>query len=235
MRIPTLPLSIAVLRRNKSSTLFKPSLAWSSVLVQNFKIVDLTARAMSNVVPNDTNNNKSQSHRQFGQFQISSSQIFYESPSNLTAAIVNLRPIVQGHVLVIPTRVVPKISGLNSDEYDDLWRSVRCVQKMLEDHYNAGGFNVAVQDGVVAGQSVNHVHVHILPRVSGDFERNDDIYDELNDWAPTDELCVAKVERGVQLEVQEDEDRKSRTMKEMEDEASVYRSLLSSTPKVSKI
>jgi len=82
---------------------------------------------------------------------------------------------------------------------------------------------------------VNHVHVHILPRVSGDFERNDDIYDELNDWAPTDELCVAKIERGVQLEVQEDEDRKSRTMKVMEDEASVYRSLLSGTPKISKI
>ena len=110
----------------------------------------------------------------FGKFRISPSQIFYKSPSGLTAAIVNLRPIVPGHVLVIPTRVVRTLSQLTDEEYDDLWRSVRKIQNALEKHYNAGGFNVAVQDGRVAGQSVPHVHVHILPRKAGDFEQTDD-------------------------------------------------------------
>ena len=39
---------------------------------------------------------------------------------------------------------------------------------------------ISIQDGPSAGQTVPHVHVHILPRSSGDFENNDDIYNELN-------------------------------------------------------
>lgn len=173
---------------------------------------------------------------QFGKFKISSSQIFFRSKSHLTAAIVNLRPIVPGHVLVVPTRVVPHLSQLTNDEHDDLWRSVRMVQSMLETKYdmnvstNSGGFNVAVQDGKVAGQSVPHVHVHILPRSPGDFEQNDDVYDELEAWAPTEAMSIQKLEdlkeASASLDVPEDEDRNNRTMQMMEDEAMAYRSLL---------
>jgi len=173
---------------------------------------------------------------QFGKFKISSSQIFFRSESHLTAAIVNLRPIVPGHVLVVPTRVVPHLSQLTNDEHDDLWRSVRMVQSMLEMKYdmnvntNSGGFNVAVQDGKVAGQSVPHVHVHILPRSPGDFEQNDDVYDELEAWAPTEAMSIQKLEdlkeASASLDVPEDEDRNNRTMQMMEDEAMAYRSLM---------
>ena len=164
----------------------------------------------------------------FGRFKISPSQIFYHSTTQLTSAIVNLRPIVPGHVLVIPQRVVPKLSQLTTEEYDDLWRSVRIVQNALEKHYDAGGFNVAVQDGKEAGQSVPHVHVHILPRIKGDFERNDDVYDALEDWAPTDAMVKNKMEdkNKMELNVPDDEDRVDRTMGHMEDEARLYRTLL---------
>ncbi len=168
----------------------------------------------------------------FGKFKISSEQIFYNSPSNLSAAIVNLRPIVPGHVLVIPTRIVPLVSQLNTEEYVDLWESVRKVQSALEKCYNAQGFNIAIQDGKAAGQSVPHVHVHILPRIANDFERNDDIYDELEDWAPTDDMSLKKRQdkekNGNQLEVPDDLDRRDRTMEEMENEAVIYRKLLAS-------
>jgi len=157
----------------------------------------------------------------FGRFRISASQIFYRSPSRLSAGIVNLRPIVPGHVLIIPRRVVPFLSDLTEEEYQDLWMSVRKVQTMLGAYYDTEGFNVAVQDGAVAGQSVPHVHVHILPRKKDDFERNDDIYDKLEEWAPRDQ-CTTK-ERG--LHVPEDEDRRDRTMEEMNDEAEKYRHL----------
>jgi len=162
----------------------------------------------------------------FGKFKISKSQIFYESPSDLTAAIVNLRPIVPGHVLVIPKRIVPKLSELTNEEYDDLWRSVRIIQNALESHYHAGGFNVAVQDGKMAGQSVPHVHVHILPRQEGDFERNDDVYDKLEDWAPTRAMCEEKQRNKVELEVPDDDDRKDRTTQMMEEESSLYKALM---------
>jgi len=179
----------------------------------------------------------------FGTFRISSSQIFYRSPSTLTVGIVNLRPIVPGHVLVVPSRVVPKLADLKDEEYDDLWRSVKMVQHVLQqcyhtiaadNHVNGAvrtdsfGFNVAVQDGPAAGQSVPHVHVHILPRNGGDFQRNDDIYDALQDWAPTNALAEDKIENGRgrgSLLVPSDENRRDRTMQEMEDEASRYRSM----------
>lgn len=184
---------------------------------------------------NDINPKKDQQKHEdqqliFGKFKISPSQIFYTSPTKLSAAIVNLRPIVPGHVLIIPKRIVPKVSQLDTDEYIDLWQTVRLVQSMLEKHYNAQGFNIAIQDGKVAGQSVAHVHVHILPRVVNDFERNDDIYDELELWAPTVTLVKMKQDEkeinGNGLHVPDDNDRKDRTMQDMEDEAVIYRNLL---------
>jgi len=155
----------------------------------------------------------------FGRFTISAEHIFYTSDTGLSKALVNLRPIVPGHVLVIPSRVVARMEDLTTEEYADLWMSVRNVQKVIERVHGAQGSNVAVQDGRDAGQSVPHVHVHILPRVAGDFARNDDVYDELQDWAP-----LASMERPkVQLDVPDDSDRKDRTVQQMTDEASIYR------------
>lgn len=163
---------------------------------------------------------------QFGKFRIAPSQIFYNSPSKLSSAIVNLRPIVPGHVLVIPTRVVPLLKDLTDEEYNDMWKTVRLVQNMLTQKYGSDAFNVAVQDGKAAGQSVPHVHVHILPRKEGDFERNDDVYDELQDWAPTIDLSKEKKKQSVELDVPDDNDRKDRTMEQMEEEAFSYRSII---------
>lgn len=176
-----------------------------------------TLEATANTVDDNTAASESM---HFGKFLISGNHIFFRSP--LSAAFVNLRPIVSGHVLVVPQRVVPRLQDMTSDEYQDMWQCVRQVQDMLQKHYNATGFNVAVQDGKVAGQSVPHVHVHLLPRVEGDFERNDDVYDALQAWAPRAELSGNKPT----LEVPEDVDRKDRTVEQMTEEAAIYKSLM---------
>lgn len=163
---------------------------------------------------------------QFGKFTIAQSQIFYQSPPGLSAAIVNLRPIVPGHVLIISKRVVPRLKDLSNEEYLDLWETVALVQKMLTQKYGTESFNVAVQDGAAAGQSVPHVHVHILPRKEGDFTRNDDVYDQLQSWAPTKEISDNKQAYMQALNVPEDADRRDRTMEEMENEASHYRNIM---------
>ena len=157
---------------------------------------------------------------QFGPFQISPDHVFYSTP--LSAAFVNLRPIVPGHCLVMPQRVVPLLEDLTNEEYTDLWNSVRVVQRALKQHYSCEAFNVAVQDGAAAGQSVPHVHVHLLPRIVGDFQRNDDVYDEIQNWAPRDNMRQPLPD----LEVPEDEERKDRTPQQMAEEAAVYRGLL---------
>lgn len=156
----------------------------------------------------------------FGRFKILSSQIFHKTEHSF--AVVNLRPLVPGHVLVVSNRIAPLLSDLHDHEYDDLWKTVRKVQRVLKQQYNCDAFNVAVQDGEGAGQSVPHAHIHILPRYRGDLERNDDIYDQLELWAPREEDAHKKK----RLVVPDDSERRDRTIEEMAEEALIYRSLM---------
>lgn len=118
----------------------------------------------------------------FGQFPITSSQAFHLSPSRLSYALVNIRPLLPGHSLVCPVRRVPRLSQLSNSETADLFLTVKLVSSVLERVYRADALNVAVQDGVEAGQSVNHVHVHIIPRRRGDCEegKGDEIYERMD-------------------------------------------------------
>ncbi|KAJ6177833.1 Histidine triad (HIT) protein [Penicillium mononematosum] len=86
----------------------------------------------------------------------------------LTFALVNLKPILPGHVLVSPRRVVPRVTDLTPAETSDLFVTVRRVGRMLERIYGATSLNIAIQDGAHAGQSVPHVHAHIIPRKAAD-------------------------------------------------------------------
>ena len=156
----------------------------------------------------------------FGRFKILASQVFHRTEHSF--ALVNLRPLVPGHVLVVSNRIAPLLSDLHDHEYDDLWKTVRKVQQALKQQYNCDAFNVAVQDGEGAGQSVPHVHIHILPRYRGDLERNDDIYDQLEMWAPREEDSQKKK----RLEVPDDDERRDRTIEEMAEEASLYQALM---------
>jgi bis(5'-adenosyl)-triphosphatase len=82
-------------------------------------------------------------------------------------------------VLVSPRRVVPRISELSPDEVADLFLTVQRVGRMVERVYGATSLNIALQDGVDAGQSVPHVHTHIIPRKNNDMAHrggNDAIY-----------------------------------------------------------
>ena len=185
----------------------------------------ITSNASAMTSKSNTTKNKNQhlscdNNMKFGRFEIPSSHIFCRT--KLTGAFVNLRPIVPGHVLVCPYRVVAKMEDLSEDEYLDMWSSVRKVQLILKNHYHATAFNVAVQDGIAAGQSVPHVHVHILPRVEGDFQRNDDVYEELELWAPREDVSKQRTD----IEVPEDKDRVNRTSERMAQEAATYRNLL---------
>ena len=117
----------------------------------------------------------------FGPHICKSSQAFYETP--LSICFVNIKPIVPGHVLVIPKRVCPRFADLSVEEVTDLWTTVHKLCPVLERHYGCEALNLAIQDGRASGQSVPHVHVHMLPRKPDDFKRNDDIYEELESQA----------------------------------------------------
>ncbi|PFH52297.1 hypothetical protein AMATHDRAFT_74347 [Amanita thiersii Skay4041] len=153
-------------------------------------------------------------------------QAFYRT--SLSYAIVNLKPIVAGHVLVIPQRPVARLSDLNDQELSCLMRSIQQVGSVVERAYGADGLTIACQDGKAAGQSVPHVHFHVLPRkFKGDrFEsNNDEIYPVLED---SERTLAANMRTNVTIEpikVDADDDRPPRTLEEMEEEAKWLESL----------
>ena len=77
-------------------------------------------------------------------------------------------PISKGHSLIIPRQHVPSIFDLSSEEYVGCFDLVRTVRQLLERKYSPAGFNLAVNDGRAAGQTVAHAHVHVVPRYPGD-------------------------------------------------------------------
>ncbi|XP_077984468.1 bis(5'-adenosyl)-triphosphatase-like isoform X1 [Glandiceps talaboti] len=114
---------------------------------------------------------------QFGQHIIKASCAFFKS--RLTIAFVNIKPVLPGHVLVSPVRVVPRFKDLTAEEITDLFQSTQVIANVIEKHFHSTSLTIAIQDGPEAGQTVEHVHVHILPRKEGDFKKNDDIYEKL--------------------------------------------------------
>ncbi|KAG2494198.1 hypothetical protein HYH03_007556 [Edaphochlamys debaryana] len=117
-------------------------------------------------------------HHQFGKIPIPGSHVF--ALTDLSYAFVNLKPVVPGHVLVSPRRVVKRFAELTPQEVTDLWHLAQRVGSAVEAHFGAGSLTLAIQDGPLAGQTVPHVHVHVLPRKAGDFPKNDEVYDAID-------------------------------------------------------
>ncbi|ALC43587.1 NitFhit, partial [Drosophila busckii] len=121
--------------------------------------------------------------RAFADNIVDKRSIFYESEH--CYAFTNLRCVVKGHVLVSTKRVVPRLNGLSCAELTDLFATVCLVQRMLESYYGTTSATVTVQDGTQAGQTVPHVHFHVMPRRVGDFAHKDQIYVKMDECAET--------------------------------------------------
>ena len=84
-------------------------------------------------------------------------------------ALLNAYPYTSGHLLVVPRRAVAALSELIEDEHAALWSTVRDAVAAVEAAYSPGGVNVGLNQGAAAGAGVpGHLHVHVLPRWSGD-------------------------------------------------------------------
>lgn len=119
-----------------------------------------------------------QKEYKFGHVTVKSSQVFLRT--NYSYAFVNHRPVLPGHVLLSSLREVKKFTDLTADEVADLFNSVQKVQRVIEKQTNANSSTICIQDGIDAGQSIEHVHVHLLPRKKSDFGgKVDMIYEEL--------------------------------------------------------
>ena len=79
-------------------------------------------------------------------------------------------PVSKGHTLIIPKRHVANYFDLTDEEQQDLWHMVNHCKTILEKRFHPDGFNVGINVNQAAGQSVFHVHIHLIPRYKGDVE-----------------------------------------------------------------
>ena len=77
-------------------------------------------------------------------------------------------PVSEGHMLVVPRRHVRSLWDLSPNEQHDIWGLVSEVRALLASRHSPDGFNVGVNDGAAAGQTVDHAHLHVIPRYAGD-------------------------------------------------------------------
>ena len=88
--------------------------------------------------------------------------------SEFALAFLDGFPVSQGHTLVIPKRHVASLFELSDEEQAAVWKLVAQVRDSLVAELQPEGFNIGLNDGASAGQTVMHAHVHIIPRRKGD-------------------------------------------------------------------
>lgn len=77
-------------------------------------------------------------------------------------------PVAEGHTLIIPRRHVTSIFDVSEADQTQLWQLVALTRVQLAEQFASAGFNIGINDGEAAGQTVPHAHIHIIPRYDGD-------------------------------------------------------------------
>jgi diadenosine tetraphosphate (Ap4A) HIT family hydrolase len=79
-------------------------------------------------------------------------------------------PVSKGHVLIVPKRHVANYFDLTKSEIASMQQMLIRVKKILDSKFKPDGYNIGVNVNEAAGQSVLHVHMHLIPRYKGDVE-----------------------------------------------------------------
>lgn len=89
--------------------------------------------------------------------------------SNGGAVVVrDAYPISPGHSLIIPKRHVESFFDLMESEQAELLRLLQSAKKSLDQELSPAGYNVGINDGAAAGQTIPHLHIHLVPRYTND-------------------------------------------------------------------
>lgn len=88
--------------------------------------------------------------------------------SDYSFAFRDRYPISPGHTLIVPRRHVESFFELDTNERHDLLVLMDRCKAQLDLEFNPDGFNFGLNDGRAAGQTVMHVHLHLIPRYKGD-------------------------------------------------------------------
>lgn len=108
--------------------------------------------------------------------------------NELVIAILDISQTTKGHTLIIPKRHVQDVFELTQEDASAVMEACLFVTKLLKDKLNVENVNLVNNSGVLAGQSVMHFHLHVIPRYEGDeFNINQPAHEP--DFSALKELC----------------------------------------------
>ncbi|KHD09227.2 HIT family hydrolase [Candidatus Thiomargarita nelsonii] len=97
---------------------------------------------------------------------INDNQIIYQD--DLVMSIRDGYPLSVGHTLIIPKRHIASLFDATDEEQMALLQALRTLKIELTQQYAPDGYNIGINDGLAAGQTVLHLHIHLIPRYTGD-------------------------------------------------------------------
>jgi histidine triad (HIT) family protein len=105
-----------------------------------------------------------------------------------TVAFLDINPINPGHLLVIPKIHAERLSKLDEQSALALFKTVKKIEETVSEMPECNGTNLIQNNGKSAGQLINHVHFHVVPRTKGDsfrfkYDKVDESKKQLADYA----------------------------------------------------
>lgn len=94
----------------------------------------------------------------------------YMLENELAVAIFDAFPVNKGHMLIIPKRHFASFFEATSQEVLSCMELVNNAKQYLDNEHNPDGYNIGINVGEAAGQTIFHLHIHIIPRYMGDVE-----------------------------------------------------------------
>lgn len=107
------------------------------------------------------------------------SSVFFEDADNM--AIYNIAPVLPGHSLVIPKKHLTGILEMDHNQLSDFFETARTALRILMMAFNTDAFDWSIQEKPEAGQTIAHLHLHIVPRLKGDLKQPGDWYPLIHD------------------------------------------------------
>jgi len=90
--------------------------------------------------------------------------------NSLVFALFDNYPVSKGHILLITKRHFDNYFDATEDELKAIEDILKQAKEFIDNKFNPDGYNIGINCGEVAGQSVMHLHIHLIPRYKGDME-----------------------------------------------------------------
>ena len=88
--------------------------------------------------------------------------------NDLAAAVRDEYPVSPGHTLIVPRRHSGSFFAVSAEERGAMLELLAAAKATLDTEFQPAGYNIGINDGTAAGQTVAHLHMHLIPRYKGD-------------------------------------------------------------------